>query len=115
MHSHLSITPEAAQFVQRLRQQHGELMFHISGGCCEGSAPMCFRAGEFHVGSRDVLIGDVEGCPVYVGAGQHEYLKDAKIEIGIAKGEVESFSIEVPDGVRFTTRSWPVVATLPTL
>jgi uncharacterized protein (DUF779 family) len=107
MATSLSVTPEAAQLIRELRLKHGSLMFHVSGGCCEGSAPMCFRVGEFRVGSRDVLIGDVVGCPVYVGAGQYEYWKAANVEIGISKGDVETFSIEAPEGVRFTTRSWP--------
>jgi len=110
VNAQVAITPEAAQLVRRLKAQHGALLFHISGGCCEGSAPMCLRTGDFLVGSRDVQIGELEGCPVYVGAGQHEYLKDAAIEIGVAKGEVESFSVEAPEGMRFTMRSMPAVA-----
>jgi uncharacterized protein len=105
--AHVSITPEAAQLVRRLREQNGALLFHISGGCCEGSAPMCLPVEDFRVGSRDVRIGEIEGCPVYAGAGQHEYLKDAAIEIGVATSEVESFSIEAPEGMRFTLLSWP--------
>jgi uncharacterized protein (DUF779 family) len=113
MHGRLSITPGAAQVVRSLTRRYGPLMFHISGGCCEGSAPMCFRAGEFRVGSRDELIGEVESCPVFVGAAQHEYWKDSMIEIGVVEGEVESFSLEAPDGVRFTTLSRPVVESSP--
>jgi uncharacterized protein (DUF779 family) len=105
----VTITQEASQLTQRLKQRHGALLFHISGGCCEGSAPMCFRVDDFKVGSRDVQVGIVEGCPVYVGAAQHEYWKDAAIEIDVAHGEVESFSIEAADGVRFTTRSRPII------
>jgi|ERR1022692_2917407 len=109
MANQVTITPEATQLVQRLKQRHGALLFHISGGCCEGSAPMCFRVDEFKVGSRDILVGEIEACPVYVGGAQYEYWKDAAIEIGVAHGEVESFSIEAADGVRFTTQSTPIV------
>jgi len=67
------VMPEAASVIRRLKAQHGPLIFHQSGGCCEGSAPMCFRQRDFHVGPHDVLLGVIENCPFYVGGAEYEY------------------------------------------
>jgi uncharacterized protein (DUF779 family) len=103
--SRVSITPEAAELVRSLRQEHGPLMFHQSGGCCDGSAPMCYPLGEFKVGSRDVQLGEIEGCPFYMGADQFEYWKHTHLTIDVVKGRGAGFSVEGPRGVRFLTRS----------
>jgi uncharacterized protein len=99
------MTPAAAELVRALRAQHGELLFHQSGGCCDGSAPMCYPRNEFWVGEQDVYLGSVEGCPVYIGAAQFEYWKHTQIIIDVVPGRGSGFSLEAPEGVRFLTRS----------
>ena len=98
-------TPAAAALIARLRAQHGPLMFHQSGGCCDGSAPMCFVAGELRVGARDVLLGEVEGCPFYIGADQWERWQHTTLTLDVVPGRGASFSLEIPEGVRFLIRS----------
>ena len=71
----VSVTEEAAKVIEALRKEHGDLMFHQSGGCCDGSSPMCFKAGTFWVGANDVYLGDVAGCPFYMSRAQYEYWK----------------------------------------
>jgi uncharacterized protein len=101
----VSITEAAARLVQRLRAQHGPLLFHQSGGCCEGSAPMCLRSSGFRIGARDVKVGEIEGCPFYVSADQYPYWKDYQLTIDVVESGGDSFSLEAPDGVRFITLS----------
>jgi uncharacterized protein (DUF779 family) len=98
-------TPEAAALVRRLKAENGALIFHQSGGCCEGTAPMCFRQSDFRVGQRDVLLGQIEGVPFYIGAAQFQYFANMELTIGLTDGGGDSFSIEAPEGVRFVTRS----------
>ncbi len=98
-------TTEAQALVRRLQAEHGPLIFHLSGGCCEGSAPMCFRQSDFRAGARDVLLGAVEGCPFYVGASQFEYWAYSEITVDVTAGGGDSFSIEAAEGVRFIVRS----------
>lgn len=99
------VTPEAAELLRRLRAGHGPLMFHQSGGCCDGSAPMCYLAGEFQIGSGDVFLGEIEGCPVYMGVAQFEYWRHTHLTIDVVNGRGSGFSLEAPLGVRFLTRS----------
>ena len=101
----VAVTPEAADLVRSLRAQHGPLMFHQSGGCCDGSAPMCYPAREFRVGSRDVHLGDVDGVPVYIGGLQIEAWRHTQLLIDVVPGRGGGFSLEAPLGVRFLTRS----------
>ncbi|MEJ8547800.1 DUF779 domain-containing protein [Brevibacillus borstelensis] len=98
-------TPEALVWIDKLREQHGPLMFHQSGGCCDGSAPMCYPQGEFRVGDQDVLLGEIGGCPFYIGAAQYEYWKHTQLIIDVVTGRGSGFSLEAPHGVRFLTRS----------
>jgi uncharacterized protein (DUF779 family) len=98
-------TEAAASLVRELVLEHGPLLFHQSGGCCDGSAPMCFPAGEFRVGQRDVLLGAIEGCPFYMGADQFEYWKHTHLTIDVVPGRGSGFSLEAPRGVRFLVRS----------
>lgn len=99
-------TPEADALIARLRAAHGPLMFHQSGGCCDGSAPMCYPVGEFRVGSQDVFLGCVAGdVPVFIGAAQFEYWRHTQITIDAVPGRGAGFSIEAPEGMRFLTRS----------
>lgn len=98
-------TVQAAEWIRRLTAQHGPLMFHQSGGCCDGSAPMCYPAGEFRVGARDVLLGHLEGAPFYIGGDQWERWKHTRLVIDVVPGRGSGFSLEAPEGVRFLTRS----------
>ena len=97
----VSVTEKAKAVIDQLRQQHGELMFHQSGGCCDGSSPMCFAEGDFLVGSRDLCLGEIAGCKFYMAADQFEYYKNSHIVIDVTKGRGSSFSLEIPLGLRF--------------
>lgn len=101
----VDITEEAKQLVRQLKQQFGQLMFYQSGGCCDGSAPMCYRLGEFKIGSSDVLLGWIEECPFYISRQQFEYWKHTQLIIDVTQGRGASFSLEIPLGLRFITRS----------
>ena len=99
------VTDEASAMIERLRKMHGPLMFHQSGGCCDGSAPMCYPAGDFKVGGQDVLLGEIAGCKFYIGAAQFEYWRHTQLIIDVVPGRGAGFSLEAPEGVRFLTRS----------
>lgn len=98
-------TEAALRLIDRLRAKHGELMFHQSGGCCDGSSPMCYPLGEFLVGDQDVRLGEIGGCPFYMGKAQYEYWKHTQLIIDVVEGRGGMFSLEGPEGVRFLTRS----------
>lgn len=99
-------TPAAVELINRLASMHGPLMFHQSGGCCDGSAPMCYPAGEFRVGTQDVLLGHVANeVPVWIGAAQFEYWRHTQVTIDVVPGRGAGFSLESPEGVRFIVRS----------
>ena len=99
-------TSAAQALIARLTASHGPLMFHQSGGCCDGSAPMCFPRGEFKVGGQDVLLGHVAGnVPVWIGAAQFEYWRHTQVTIDVAPGRGAGMSLESPEGVRFIVRS----------
>ena len=92
----------------QLAGKHGPLMFHQSGGCCDGSAPMCYPAGDFRVGRQDVLLGHVGPAgdiPVWIGAAQFEYWQHTQVTIDVVPGRGAGFSLEGPEGVRFIVRS----------
>jgi uncharacterized protein len=99
------LTEKASDLIARLKAQHGPLMFHQSGGCCDGSTPMCFPAGEFRVGAQDVLMGEIAGCKFYIGANQFEYWRHTQLIIDVVPGRGAGFTLEAPEGVRFLTRS----------
>ncbi|MCA9681736.1 MAG: DUF779 domain-containing protein [Myxococcales bacterium] len=98
-------TDAARELVSKLAGIHGPVMFHQSGGCCDGSAPMCYPAGEFKIGQRDVLLGVVDGCEFYMGGDQFERWKHTQLIIDVVPGRGAGFSLEAPEGVRFLTRS----------
>ncbi len=98
-------TAAALELIGRLRATHGDLMFHQSGGCCDGSAPMCYQAGEFMTGDADRLLGDIGGAPFYISAAQFEYWKHTQLIIDVVDGRGGMFSLEGPTGKRFLTRS----------
>jgi uncharacterized protein len=97
--------PPAKELIDRLKELHGPLMFHQSGGCCDGSQPMCFTKGEFRVGASDVCLGVVEGCKFYMAADQFEYWKHTQLILNVTPGRGSSFSLEIPLGVRFFIES----------
>jgi uncharacterized protein (DUF779 family) len=102
----VSATPAALELIGTLRRQHGELLFHQSGGCCDGSAPMCFPANEFMVGEQaDVKLGDIGGVPFYMSRPQFEYWEHTHLIIDAVPGNGGMFSLERPSGLRFLTRS----------
>ncbi len=101
----VAATEKAKAVIDQLREKHGELMFHQSGGCCDGSAPMCFTVGDFMVGSRDVLLGSIHGCEFYMAADQFEFWKNTHLTIDVSEGRGASFSLEIPLGLRFMTVS----------
>jgi uncharacterized protein (DUF779 family) len=102
------ITAGAAELVERLQDRHGPVMFHQSGGCCDGSSPMCYPRGDFLVGDRDVLLGvlDVgtDGVPVWISGPQYETWKHTQLVIDVVPGRGGGFSLEAPEGVRFLSR-----------
>ena len=99
------LTDPARDLIHQLQQTHGPLMFHQSGGCCDGSQPMCFAEGEFRVGGSDVCLGEVEGCKFYMSADQFEYWKHTQLILHVTRGRGSSFSLEIPLGVRFYIES----------
>jgi uncharacterized protein len=117
----VAVTPAAAGMLRQLRAQHGELMFHQSGGCCDGSSPMCYPAGEFLTGDADVHLGDLAipaepagpgeptreafTVPVWMSRAQYGYWKHTHLTIDIVPGRCAGFSLEAPEGVRFLIRS----------
>ncbi|MCG2613938.1 DUF779 domain-containing protein [Terrimonas sp. NA20] len=94
-------TDKALQLIDRLKEMHGNLMFHQSGGCCDGSQPMCFAEGEFRIGGSDVCLGEIAGCKFYMNADQFEYWKHTQLTLDVTPGRGSSFSLEIPLGVRF--------------
>jgi hypothetical protein len=109
--SRVELTPSAAELLRRLRAVHGPLMFHQSGGCCDGSAPMCYPEGEFRTGGSDVLLAelDVEGLdePVtfWMSKSQYELWSHTRLIVDVVAGRGSGFSLEAPEGVRFLIRS----------
>ena len=105
MATRIDATEEALELIDRLVEAHGPLLFHQSGGCCDGSSPMCFPLGEFRIGGSDVLLGEVRGAPFYMGADQFEYWKHTHLTLDVVSGRGSGFSLEAPEGVRFLIRS----------
>ncbi|WP_184546486.1 DUF779 domain-containing protein [Mucilaginibacter sp. FT3.2] len=105
MTKRVSTTPEAEKVIAQLKLKFGELMFHQSGGCCDGSSPMCFENGDFKIGSRDVKIGEVAGCGFFMSIDQFEYWQHTHLTLDVTPGRGSSFSIEIPMGIRFIIRS----------
>ena len=101
----VSFTEETQALVEELLPVHGPLLFHQSGGCCDGSAPMCYPRDEFKVGSRDVYLGEVAGQPFFISHDQWEYWSHTHLIIDVVPGRGGMFSVEGPTGKRFLTRS----------
>jgi uncharacterized protein (DUF779 family) len=95
----------AKHLIDELRKENGELMFHQSGGCCDGSSPMCFPEGELMLNETDVHLGSIHGCEFYMSKDQFEYWKHTQLTIDVVPGRGSSFSLEIPRGVRFIIQS----------
>jgi uncharacterized protein (DUF779 family) len=99
------ISDEAQKVVAQLQDRFGPLMFHQSGGCCDGSQPMCFELGDFKLGQSDVCLGEIAGCEFWMSKDQQEYWQYTQLTIDIVPGRGSSFSLEIPMGLRFITKS----------
>jgi uncharacterized protein (DUF779 family) len=99
------ITEKAARVVHELKESHGPLIFHQSGGCCDGSSPMCLAEGELMLNDTDVLLGSVAGCEFYMSRDQFEYWKHTQLTVDVVPGRGSSFSLEIPLGIRFIIQS----------
>ena len=109
-HQRVAVTDAAASLVRDLTERHGPLMFHQSGGCCDGSAPMCYPVGMFITGSSDVLLGTMDvgvddPVEIYMSQSQFEYWKYTHLTIDVVTGRGAGFSVEGPTGMRFLIRS----------
>lgn len=103
--SRVIATPAAVALIDKLKAEHGNVIFHQSGGCCDGSAPMCFPAAEFRVGASDVKLGAIAGVPFYMSESQFEYWQHTQLIIDVVPGNGGMFSLERPTSLRFLTRS----------
>jgi hypothetical protein len=102
----VALTEAAHALLAELTSEHGPLMFHQSGGCCDGSAPMCYPRGEFRVGGSDVLLGEIAGdVPFWMSASQYRYWRHTFLTVDVVPGRGSGFSVESPHGVRFLIRS----------
>ncbi|MFD1552696.1 DUF779 domain-containing protein [Putridiphycobacter roseus] len=101
----IKITAEAEKIIQQLKAKHGELIFHQSGGCCDGSAPMLFEKGEMYLDESDILLGAVAGVNFYMNQDQFEYWKHTHLTVDVTQGRGASFSLEIPLGLRFLIHS----------
>ncbi|MCF6303530.1 MAG: DUF779 domain-containing protein [Devosiaceae bacterium] len=98
-------TQAALELIRELEKKHGPLMFHQSGGCCDGSAPMCYAEGELFLGDNDILLGEIGGAKFYIGADQYETWKHTRLTIDVVNGKGGMFSLDNGTGKRFLTRS----------
>ena len=105
MYKRIDVTEKATELINELKERHGELMFHQSGGCCDGSQPMCFPKGEFKIGGSDVCLGEVDGCEFWMSKDQFEYWKHTHLTLNAVQGRGASFSLEIPTGKRFIIES----------
>ncbi|WP_442877493.1 DUF779 domain-containing protein [Dactylosporangium sp. AC04546] len=107
----VAVTPAAAELIRSLRGTHGPLMFHQSGGCCDGSSPMCYLEGEFRTGSSDVLLASLrvdgvdEPVTFWMSRSQFELWRHTHLTVDVVPGRGSGFSLEAPEGVRFLIRS----------
>ncbi|TNF69722.1 MAG: DUF779 domain-containing protein [Bacteroidetes bacterium] len=101
----VAVTPAAIKVIEQLRQENGPLMFHQSGGCCDGSSPMCYPEGDLMLDDSDIWLGQISGCDFYMSRDQYAYWKHTKLTIDVVPGRGSSFSLEIPLGVRFLIRS----------
>lgn len=105
MRSKVSATSMALKLIEEITAEYGAVLFHQSGGCCDGSSPMCYPQDEFIVGDSDVLLGHIGGAPVYISASQYEAWKHTELIIDVVPGRGGMFSLDNGREVRFLTRS----------
>jgi uncharacterized protein (DUF779 family) len=105
MPARVEATAESLLWIARLVKKHGPLVFNQSGGCCEGSAPLCGPKAEYYPSHEDVVLGEIGGCPFYIRANQFEYWRHTQLIIDIVEGGGNAFSLEGPEGISFHTRS----------
>lgn len=105
MAERVTATDAALELIEKLKGLHGPLMFHQSGGCCDGSSPMCYERDEFRTGDADILLGEIGDTPFYMARDQYEYWKHTQLIIDVVDGRGGMFSLEGPEGKRFLTRS----------
>ena len=98
-------TDAALELIELLKERHGPIMFHQSGGCCDGSSPMCYEQGDLLLGNQDVLLGEIGGSPFYMHKNQFDYWKHTQLIIDVVDGRGGMFSLEGVEGKRFLTRS----------
>lgn len=98
-------TDAALELIELLKERHGRIMFHQSGGCCDGSSPMCYPEGDLILGSQDVLLGEIGGSPFYMHKNQFDYWRHTQLIIDVVEGRGGMFSLEGVEGKRFLTRS----------
>jgi len=99
------ITDKAKRIIDSIREEHGPLMFHQSGGCCDGSSPMCMQKGELMLNDTDVFMGEIHDCEFYMSKDQFEYWQHTQLTVDIVEGRGSSFSLEIPMGIRFVIKS----------
>ncbi|KIO76450.1 UDP-glucose 4-epimerase [Pedobacter lusitanus] len=99
------VTEKAIAIIHQLKKEYGELFFHQSGGCCEGSYPHCFEKGGFLIGSNDVCLGEIEGCKFYMAGDQFEYWKHTQLTLDVIEGRAAGFSLESTLDVAFIIHS----------
>lgn len=105
MYQRVALTKAASDLIATLKEKHGPLMFHQSGGCCDGSQPMCFEKGDFKIGGSDIKIGNIDDCEFFMSKDQYEYWKHTHLTIDVIPGRGSSFSLEIPMGFRFIVQS----------
>lgn len=105
MQQRVEATSETLELIRELETEHGPLVFHQSGGCCDGSQPMCFPKNEFRMGYSDVCLGEIGGVAFWMSGDQFEYWKHTHLTIDVVEGRGSSFSLEIPKGKRFHVRS----------
>lgn len=101
----VNVSEEAAKIIDQLMEKYGTLIFHQSGGCCDGSSPMCFPKGEMMLNETDVCLGEIHGCDFFMSKDQFEYWQHTQLTVDVVEGRGASFSLEIPLGVRFVTKS----------
>jgi len=107
----VGFTEAAADLLRKMTKRHGPLMFHQSGGCCDGSSPMCFPDGDFVTGEADIQLGDLfvdgveKAVPFWMSVAQYRYWKHTYLTVDVVPGRGSGFSVEAPEGLRFLIRS----------
>ncbi|QIE58084.1 DUF779 domain-containing protein [Rasiella rasia] len=105
MTERVKITERAAKIIDQLRERHGELMFHQSGGCCDGSSPMCLEKGDLLLNETDIWLGNIHDCDFYMSQDQFQYWQHTQLTVDVTTGRGSSFSLEIPLGLRFIIKS----------